>query len=195
MSKLYEPDIKLKDIVLEEVGAEGKSISALARDLARKGWKVHRLVLTGYLRALSDCGYLRERRIPPSIVYQRSARKERGIYSVVGDVCRERSSGSDVELATLCCYVLQSIFKRAIFMEEIRRCGFYVPPRGRKVTGEERQRARRCIASFGISLPHNDPAFIVEKCDINIEDLLVDIIVSKFGVYRLVAGRKQMKLE
>ena len=45
---------------------EPRSISAVHRAL---GKKTHRLVLTGYLLALKDLGYLEERAYPPSKIF------------------------------------------------------------------------------------------------------------------------------
>ena len=63
------------------------SISAITRELKDKGFAEHRLVLTGYLRALRDLKKLQEIEVPPSKVYKRVESHEKctDIYSMVGD--------------------------------------------------------------------------------------------------------------
>jgi hypothetical protein len=51
---------------------EPRSIASLSREL---GSKTHRLVLTGYILALKDLGYLEDRLFPPSRVFR--VRKDR----------------------------------------------------------------------------------------------------------------------
>ena len=67
---MYNPDKEFARIIIDCLGKDGKSISALSKDLEDRGIKMHRLIITGYLRALTDQGVLREREIPPSKIYQ-----------------------------------------------------------------------------------------------------------------------------
>ena len=67
---MYNPDKEFDRIIIECLGKDGKSISALSKDLESRGIKMHRLIITGYLRAMTDLGYLKEREIPPSKIYQ-----------------------------------------------------------------------------------------------------------------------------
>ncbi len=56
-------------ILIEILAQKQLSISSIARELKKNGYDQHRLILTGYLRALHDMGYLEELDIPPSKVY------------------------------------------------------------------------------------------------------------------------------
>ena len=74
-----ESDRKSSDVVVErnivgliaEVLKNGElSVSALTRELeARRGAKLHRLEVTGYLKAMASLGILNSKRIPPSLVF------------------------------------------------------------------------------------------------------------------------------
>lgn len=46
-----------------------QSISGITRELQIRGYPEHRLVVTGYLRALHDLDYLDEIQISPSKIY------------------------------------------------------------------------------------------------------------------------------
>ncbi|MCD6370703.1 MAG: hypothetical protein J7L63_04330, partial [Thermoplasmata archaeon] len=59
----------LKDIIIELLGKDGRSINSLAKELEKMGIRKHRLILTGYLQAMADMGILRERIIKPAKVF------------------------------------------------------------------------------------------------------------------------------
>ncbi len=60
---------KLNLKVMELLDGKQLSISGLTRELKAEGIEEHRLVLTGYLRALRDLEFLNEREVPPSKIY------------------------------------------------------------------------------------------------------------------------------
>ncbi|AKB74446.1 hypothetical protein MSLAZ_1185 [Methanosarcina lacustris Z-7289] len=60
---------KLNLKVMELLDGKQLSISGLSRELKAEGIEEHRLVLTGYLRALRDLELLEERKVPPSKIY------------------------------------------------------------------------------------------------------------------------------
>jgi hypothetical protein len=60
---------KLNLKVMELLDGRRLSISGLTRELKVEGIEEHRLVLTGYLRALRDLGFLNEVEVPPSKIY------------------------------------------------------------------------------------------------------------------------------
>ncbi len=60
---------KLNLKLLELLEGRRLSISGLSRELKARGIDEHRLVLTGYLRALRDLKILEEIEVPPSKIY------------------------------------------------------------------------------------------------------------------------------
>ena len=60
---------KLNFKVMELLDGKQLSISGLSRELKAEGIEEHRLVLTGYLRALRDLELLEETEVPPSKIY------------------------------------------------------------------------------------------------------------------------------
>ncbi|MDQ1275296.1 MAG: hypothetical protein QG610_869 [Euryarchaeota archaeon] len=60
---------KLNLKVMELLDGRRLSISGLTRELKAEGIEEHRLVLTGYLRALRDLELLDEAEVPPSKIY------------------------------------------------------------------------------------------------------------------------------
>jgi|ERR1035437_6041092 hypothetical protein len=60
---------KLNIKLLELLEGKQLSISGLSRELKAEGINEHRLILTGYLRALRDLKILKEIGVPPSKIY------------------------------------------------------------------------------------------------------------------------------
>jgi len=96
-------------------------------------------------------------------------------------------------------YILQKLFKRAIFLEEVKRCGIDVDDiDARKVGGEERIQARKVLSNTFVKLPYNNPAYIVEETkgmkDIY-EDVLEEIVLQLLNAKKFVFRGKQLKLD
>ena len=51
--------------------------------------KINRLLLTGYLRALTDLKMLKEKNVPPAKIYIPIKGKEQDIYQMIGEKARE----------------------------------------------------------------------------------------------------------
>jgi hypothetical protein len=94
---MFNPDRALKDHIFDILKNDGMSISALSRELETRGIVLHRLILTGYLRALTDYNYLKEKMVPPAKVYVPVKGRDKDIYEVVGDFSRSLG-GPDVDL-------------------------------------------------------------------------------------------------
>ncbi len=186
---------RLKDLIIKYIKEEEQSISALSRRLNTEGHKMHRLVLTGYLKALSDLGVLKEKDIPPSKVYSTSAHRDKNLYEKIGEKCMLLNI-NDEEKPKLAAYILQELFHRPIFLEEIKECGFEESlDDDLRVTGEERREAKSCLSSSGLKLPHNDPAYSIDNDYSEMfDEVLHDIIIDMFKVRRLVHKTKQIKL-
>ncbi|HXK36693.1 MAG TPA: hypothetical protein VJ553_03880, partial [Candidatus Paceibacterota bacterium] len=69
---MFSPDKDMKALVLEILKKDPMSISGVCRELASKGVKLHRLELTGYLKALADMNVLKEKDILPAKVFSLS---------------------------------------------------------------------------------------------------------------------------
>ncbi|HDI23708.1 MAG TPA: hypothetical protein ENF40_00615 [Thermoplasmatales archaeon] len=197
--EIFKRDLTLQDKILDYLREGEDSISGIHRKLERDGYKLHRLVLTGYLKALADVGILKEHEIKPSKVYSwRSKVKKRSIYEIVGEKVKKLSD-SKAEQARLAVYILQRLFKRAIFLEEVKRCGIDVDDiDARKVGGEERIQARKVLSNTFVKLPYNNPAYIVEETkgmkDIY-EDVLEEIVLQLLNAKKFVFRGKQLKLD
>lgn len=194
-SKVFVTPERLKDLIIKYVKEEERSISSLSRRLEGEGHKMHRLVLTGYLKALTDVGVLREKEIPPAKVYTTSAHSEKNIYEAVGERCMALNLKED-EKAQVAVYILQRLFHRPIFFEELKQCGFKEgADEAEQVTGEERREAKAALTRANVHLPYNDPAYVIKKDYESIFiEALSDIVIEMLRAKRLVVGTKQLKL-
>jgi len=191
---VFVPERNLKDLVVSYLRVQESSISSLTKQLRQDGYSFHRLFVTGYLKALADVGMLREKDIPPAKVYTTSAHREPNLYELVGSRCREavKDEADQVRLAV---GVLQKLFRRPIFLREIRECGFSAAVDVPQAPREEREEARRGLVKLGLQLPTNEPAYGVpeRKSEVR-DDILYDLIIQRFGMGGMVLETKQTKL-
>lgn len=111
------------------------SISGITRELKSRNFNEHRLIITGYLRALKDMEYLNEFDLSPSKIYTlktdeanarafAKARKEpqtADIYSVIGEkLSKMTSSAVKIETAV---YIFMTLFDRPCFESELNAAG------------------------------------------------------------------------
>ena len=98
------------------------SISGITRELRGKGFNEHRLVLTGYLRALRDLDRLNEVEIPPSKVYSQMDNEElfEDIYSLIAIHLRNLDLDIRVPVGV---FTMSALFKRPVFNCELNRVG------------------------------------------------------------------------
>ncbi|HYM40260.1 MAG TPA: hypothetical protein VEY12_08995 [Thermoplasmata archaeon] len=191
---MFVPERNLKDLVVSYIRDQERSISALTKQLESDGYSFHRLFVTGYLKALADVGVLREKQIPPAKVYTASAHRDANLYESVGEKCREAAADEPAQ-ARLAVAALQRLFRRPIFLRELRECGFTGAVDVSAVAKDEREEARRALAKLGLQIPTNEPAYRVEERRNDVRDaILCDIIVERFGLTPLVLDTKQMKL-
>lgn len=152
---------------------EGKqlSISAITRELNEMGMSEHRLVMTGYLRALRDLKKLNEVDIPPSKVYTKAEMKgESTLADIYTLLAREiRSIDSDIALpATV--YVMTGLLDRPVFKEELHRIGFssknisdHLSRSGRMIKESRHEKLKEYASSMTrMSIPISDPAYEVD---------------------------------
>lgn len=194
---MFLPGTSMKDAVIESLKDGDKSISSLYRHLDAEGFKMHRLVLTGYLKALEDLNLLKAKDIPPSKVYSSASTGEMNLYQVIGALALS-SVKTEAEASRLAVYCMQRLYKRPVFLEELRAAGFAGDIQAERVTGEERNEVKKALARKGHKLPDNDPAFRIARPDETLDayytDILASALLSKFRSHSLVMETKQTKL-
>ena len=184
----------LRTLVLGHLREADKSISRLARDLEKDGYKLHRLVLTGYLQALAETGILREKDIPPSKVYSLASPRMQDIYESIGERLAELEPRR-ARRSRMAVFVLQRLFRRPVFYEELRRCGLAPPKKFRSVGAEERAEAKKVLENAGIAVPPSDPCYMVsEDFAAEVHDILSDELIERAGLKSLRMETKQVKL-
>ena len=192
---MYFLEKNFKNRVIGHVKNEEMSISRLARELERDGYKMHRLYLTGYLRAMADLGILKEKEIPPSKVYTTSANMEKTIYESIGDKCKSMKL-SEIEEVRVATSILQRLFKRPIFLSEVKECGLDGAVVGSMAPQEERSDIRHRLLKAGLKIPNNDPAYIIEEAYNNeFSTIISSILIDKFDAQTLIVETKQTKLD
>lgn len=152
---------------------EGKqlSISAITRELKEVGISEHRLVMTGYLRALRDLKKLSEIDIPPSKVYIKIDAKENAlpdIYSLLGRETRHLEQEFALPVAV---YVITNVLDRPVFKEELQKVGFSsknindcLSRSGRAIKESRNENLKEYTASITrIAIPASDPAYEADQ--------------------------------
>lgn len=191
---MFHPDRDFRFIVLETLTDEGKSISSLAKDLNAKGFKINRLLLTGYLRALTDLRIVKEKNVPPSKIYIPLRGKERDFFMILGDKSREIIDKEKVNGVIL--FALNRILKRAIFVEELARAGVEGDIVGRLATPEERHEAKKVLSKSGFKIPDSSRAYYYEgdKLESEFALLLESLLIDNYDLSYLIKETKQTKL-
>lgn len=191
---MFAPEKNLKELLLSHLKRDETSISGLARALEKDGYKLHRLLLTGYLKALADLGYVREKSIPPAKVYVVASGRERNLYELVGAACRDLVA-DERKAATLAIAALQRLFRRPIFLRELRECGFPRGPDGLLAEPEPRDEARKALKKVGVTIPLSEPAYLTaEKRNPAREEVLVQLILERFALADQVVDTTQTRL-
>lgn len=188
---MFSPDKDFHKLLIETLGKDGKSISSLAKELEKLGHKHHRLILTGYLRALTDIKILKEREIPPAKVYYPSKAIEENAYEKLGRKCREISSESN----ELILYSLNRVFRRPVFESELKMSG--IPDSfGTVAKDEDIKEARRILKRSGVQIPSNQMAYISNREDLESDFLILleNMLVESLGLKHLVLDMRQTKL-
>lgn len=191
---MFSPDKDMREMVLEVLKRDPASISGISRELAARGLKLHRLELTGYLKALADLGILRQKDIKPAKVFSVSSSRERNLYEMIGDVVNAMP-GSSTERATLAAYCLQKLFKRAVFDMEVRRCGVDGIVEGRRATTDERAEAKSLLTRMGYKVPNSDTPTVVETdLDALFVKVLAEVVIERFEMRTHAKETVQTKL-
>jgi hypothetical protein len=184
-----------KNFIVSSVKNEEKSISRLARELEHDGYKMHRLYLAGYLKALADVGILKEKEIPPSKVYTTTANLDKTIYEEIGEKCMGLKI-PDEEKTRAAAFILQRLFKRPIFLYEITLCGLDGGIVGTKTDQEERDDLRAQLLKSGLRIPRDDPAYIIEdKYEEEFEKVMSTVILENYEALQLMVDTRQARLD
>ncbi|MCL1984011.1 MAG: hypothetical protein FWG58_01270 [Methanomassiliicoccaceae archaeon] len=186
---MFNPEKDFNRILLETLGRDGLSISALAKSLESKGIKHHRLILTGYLRAMTDIGYLKERDIPPSKIYQVTKALPESVYEQVGKACRKVSDDPD----ELILYTLFRMFKRPIFVSELKASGVSRPI-GVPVSEEDAADYKKILKRAGNIVPAQAAVRPLEEMPDLLNEVLITILLDSTESRHLIAETKQSKL-
>ena len=186
---MYNPEKEFDRIIVECLGKDGKSISALSKDLESRGIKMHRLIITGYLRAMTDLGYLKEREIPPSKIYQPIKPVQETIYDAVGKACRNLSSDPD----DLILYVLNRLFKRPIFESELRSAGV-MRTIGNYASEHDVNESRKVLRRAGNIIASQKAVFPEKEFPEKYYEVLAEIAIDTRGSKHLVMETRQTKL-
>jgi hypothetical protein len=192
---MFNPDRALRDNIFDILKNDGKSISALSRELQQRGINIHRLILTGYLRALTDSNLLKEKDVPPAKVYIPVKGKEKDIYEIIGDCSRRLSEGPDADLLVL--YTLNRLLRRPVFFDELRRAGVRDMPVSKQVAVEERQEARKYLQRANIKIIEVNLAYFTDDPELvpMFEELLSVALCDLLSFSNLVRDTKQTKLD
>ena len=192
---VFHPERDLKFVILDIIKEDGKSISAISRELEERGFELHRLILTGYLRAMTDLSVLREKQVPPSKVYTPIKGREKDIYEVVSEGARS-IYGDEEKAGLLILYALGRLFRRPIFQEELARADLSGQMPGRQATKEERLEAKQILVKSGFKIPDSSKAYVLESATLEGDycELLSRIVGSNWDLSYLVRETKQTKL-
>jgi DNA-binding HxlR family transcriptional regulator len=195
---MFIPDDSFKAKILQELEGGEKSISTLHRTLTEQGHKVHRLVLTGYLKAMEEMGVLSSREFPPSKVYSISVAGDKDIYETVMEISMKPEIIPESQRSEIVLYFFQKLFKRPIFRSELARAGLTSPPESfaMDLPGDERLELKRTLAKRGVKLPMKEQAYFLKDAnfDKEYEIILQLALLNKFRASSLALDTKQTKL-
>jgi len=166
---------KFYNLLTEMLKDQPMSISSIARELKKSGYDHHRLILTGYLRALHDTGYLEETDIPPSKVYSYAGKKKKDVYTLLGEELKEIEPENRLQVGV---YLLSSLLNRPCFKQELALLG--LEPRKTRLVRESKDEGLKNLRT-GISrleIPQNDPAYEIAGEDEKITSLASEISLS-----------------
>jgi len=181
-------DMDLRTVLMKEIRNDPKSISGISRELKAKGIKLHKLVITGYLMALSDLGHIKAKDIPPSKVYYATSPKKLDIYKIVSEHLYRWDIPPGKKMA-ITLYTLERIFKRPIFLEELKRADAPPVDRMPRTTDEGRAEIRKILGKTDLDIPRSDPLYTSdEKYPEEYDRLMAEIILDAFSSSTLARG-------
>jgi hypothetical protein len=101
------------------------------------------------------------------------------------------------EMSGIAVAALQRIFKRAIFREEIKKCGLDNSRiRAKEVKdGEELKELRKLLNRMNVIIPEKDACYTNEKHKEEVAEVLLRIVEESFSIKRVRVRTKQIKLD
>jgi hypothetical protein len=174
------------------------SISSIARELKKNGYDQHRLILTGYLRALNDMGYMEEIDIPPSKVYIFKAGMKRDVYTILKEHLKEIDITERLEIAV---FILSSLFHRPCFKCELELLGIEARKTETVRESKDARLKEHRTAVTRMKIPVEDPAFELNENHSDQNNVstrgnkvLIEILNGLIDLDGLKAKSQQMKL-
>jgi hypothetical protein len=174
------------------------SISSIARELKKNGYDQHRLILTGYLRALHELGHLDEIDIPPSKVYIFKSGMKRDVYTILKDHLKDIDITERLEIAV---FILSSLLHRPCFKYELELLGIEARKTETVKESKDARLKEHRAAVTRIKIPADDPAFeLIEEhgdqsnVSIRGNKVLIEILNDLIDLDGLKAKSQQMKL-
>lgn len=211
---------KLNLKLLELLEGRQLSISGLSRELKAGGIDEHRLILTGYLRALKDLEILEEIEVPPSKIYalpekipaalpeknKETQPKEIPIPDDIYVIFRVQLLKIDLDFRIpVGVYVISRLFERPCFRRELKLIGiterhldqyFEKPGIVCEIPDSHLKKARADITR--IEIPIDDPGYELREAREEIarlaNEVLAGLIKHRIDLEGLVAKSKQTTL-
>lgn len=187
---MFSPEKDLGRKIVEILGKDGMSISSLDKELAQIGIKDHRLVLTGYLRAMTDMGILRMRDVPPAKIYVPVRKVPDSVYEMLAKKCRQFAGIDTDELILYCLY---RMFKRPVFESELRLAGV-MRPVGERAGPEAVADAVKTLRKGGNIVPSDNAYVPAKEFPDEFDQVLIDYALESTDAKHLVMTTKQTKL-
>ncbi len=213
-----EEKINIK--ILELLDGKQLSISGLSRELKVVGIDEHRLVLTGYLRALRDLEILEETEVPPSKIYA-LPEKTTDSLSEKDKVSRSQEFSNPEEIYSILrtellkinldfripvgVYVVSKLFERSCFRKELKLVGItqkhleqYLEKPGIVCEAQETHLKKARADITKIEIPSDDPAYEIRENKEEVtklaNEVLAGMIKHRIDLEGLVAKSKQTTL-
>ena len=211
---------KLNFKLLELLEGRRLSISGLSRELKARGIDEHRLVLTGYLRALRDLKILEEIEIPPSKIYTLPEKTTGGLFEK-GEETRSQEASDPEELYAILraqlgkisldfripvgVYVVSRLFERPCFRRELKLIGItqkhleqYLEKPGIVCETQDAHLKKARADITKIEIPPDDPAYEIKENREEVtrlaNEVLAGLIKHRVDLDGLVAKSKQTTL-
>jgi hypothetical protein len=183
---------KLNLKLLELLEGRQLSISGLSRELKAGGIDEHRLILTGYLRALRDLNILAEIEVPPSKIYSLPEKVEEYLPEKTEDLSpekgkeRKHSEGDSEDIYSIFrtqllkidldlripvgVYVVSRLFERPCFRKELKLMGItqkhldqYLEKPGMVWEFPDSHLKKARSEITRIEIPQDDPAYGIRE--------------------------------
>ncbi len=187
---MFNPEKDLARIIIECLGTDGMSISSLDKKLSEMNIRDHRLVLTGYLRAMNDLGYLRMRDVPPAKIYLPAKKLPENVYQAIGRLSRAKT-GIDADELVL--YSLWRLFRRPVFESELRLAGTFRPV-GKIAESSAIEESRKLLRKAGNVVPSGNAYVPLNEYPEPFEDILISLSLDSLDALHLVQQTKQTTL-